>query len=93
MKKYRVHTEFDCSEEFETFEEAQKLFEYYKDELMAEGVVENESFVEIVNSEDDFDNYEVVKKVVAIRDGERMAISTPKEDGYDWAYWAKWKEV
>jgi hypothetical protein len=90
--KYRVHTEWDCSEEFDSIEEAEKKFEYYKGELMADGVDED-SYVEIVISDDDFDDYEVIKKVKAVVDSERMKISNPRDEGFDWDYWAKWQEV
>lgn len=93
MKKYRVHSEFNCSDEFETLEQAQAIFEQYRDELMSEGVSENDSYVEIAESEDDFGNYKVIKKVVAVRDHERMAVSTPEEEGFTWVFWAKWQEV
>lgn len=94
MKKYRVHTESGVvSRELETLEEAKKEFENWKDYLMSESVTADESFVEIVVSEDGFEDYTVIKKVIAVIDNDRTELGTPKEEGFDWEYWAKWQEV
>jgi hypothetical protein len=93
VKMYRVHTEMDVSGEFESLDQAEKIFERWKDEMMAEGVTENDSFVEIVESVDDFEDYKIVKKVIAAIDHERTELRTPREEGCDWDYWAKWREV
>jgi hypothetical protein len=93
MKKYRVHTDMDTSMEYELLEEATKTYERWKDDLMAEGVTEGESYVEIVESEDDFDDYKVIRKVIAAIDHDRHELGSPKEEGFEWDYWAKWQEV
>jgi len=94
VKKYRVHTESGVvSRELETLEEAKKEFENWKDYLMSESVTADESFVEIVVSEDGFEDYTVIKKVIAVIDNDRTELGTPKEEGFDWEYWAKWQEV
>lgn len=93
MTKYRVHSEWDC-EEFDSLEEAERFYQFLKDEQMVDGVVANESFVQMDKSEDeDFEEHEIIKKVIAIRDTERTELRTPKEEGFDWDYWAKWQEV
>ena len=93
MVKYRVHTDMDCSNEHDSLEAAEKIFERWKDDLMAEGVQANETFVEIARSDDDFEDYEVIKKVIAVVDHDRTELRTPREEGFDWDYWAKWQEV
>lgn len=93
MIEYRVHTENACSNELESLEEALKVFDRWKDDLMSDGVVADESYVEIVKSNDDFEDYESVRKVIAVVDDERTELGTPREEGFDWDYWAKWKEV
>ncbi|MFG0217231.1 hypothetical protein ACFU8X_29695 [Brevibacillus porteri] len=92
MKKYRVDTQSWGSKEFDDIEKAEACYEYRKDREMSEGIDES-SFVELVCSEDDFEDYVVIKRAVAIEDVDRMAKSTPKEEGYEWDYWAKWQEV
>ncbi len=93
MFKYRVHTDIDCSIEFESLEEAEKTYERWKDGLMADGVTAGDTYVEIVKSNDDFEDYVVIKKVVAVVDNERTELGTPREEGFEWDYWAKWEEV
>ena len=92
MKKYRVDTDSWGSREFEVPEQAESCYEYTKDRKMSEGVNED-SFVELVYSEDDFEDYVVLKRAVIVVDEEKMAISTPREKGFDFDYWAKWEEV
>jgi len=93
MVKYRVHTDRDCSNEFDSLEAAEKVFERWKDSLMSEGVEANETFVEIAKSSDESDDYEVIKKVIAVVDHDRTELRTPREEGFDWDYWARWQEV
>ncbi|PPA70069.1 hypothetical protein C4B60_10785 [Jeotgalibacillus proteolyticus] len=93
LKKYRVHSENDCSFKLDSLEEAERIYENWKDDYMCEGVRESESYVEIAESEDDFEDYKVIKKVVAVIDHDRHELGTPKEEGFDWDYWAKWLEV
>jgi hypothetical protein len=93
MPKYRVHTEMDVSNEHESLESAEKVYENWKDSLMSEGVQANESFVEIAESDDDFEDYKVIRKVIAVIDHDRTELRTPREEGMDWDYWAKWEEI
>ncbi|MBX4152448.1 hypothetical protein [Paenibacillus lautus] len=93
MKKYRVHTENDMSHEYESLDQAEQTFERWKEHSMSDGVIAHESYVEIVESDDDFEDYKVIKKVVAVIDDERTELGTPREEGMDWDYWAKWQEV
>jgi len=91
MKLYRVDTDRWSSKEFSDLKEAENKYEYTKDQEMGEGVDED-SYVQLVCSEDNFEDYEVIKIARVEVDEERMKISTPKDEGYDWDYWAKWKE-
>lgn len=91
MKKYIVQTENWQSEEIEELTDAVAEYEDTKDRVIGEGVTED-SFVELVSSEDDFEDYEIVKRADVVVDEEKMAISTPKEEGLDWDYWAKWQD-
>lgn len=93
MEKYRVHTDKDCSPELQTLDQAERVYERWKDDYMSGSVVANESFVEIVVSEDDFEDYRIVKKVLAVIDNDRTELRAPREEGFDWDYWAKWQEV
>lgn len=93
MDRYRVHTDRDCSHEFISYEEAEKVYESWKDGLISDSVVANETFVEIVKSSDEFEDHEVIKKVIAVVDNDRSELRTPREEGFDWDYWAKWQEV
>jgi hypothetical protein len=58
MKKYRVQTENWMSEAFVDLKDATDKYEDTKDEVMSEGVTED-SYVELVSSEDDFTDYEI----------------------------------
>lgn len=60
---------------------------------MLEGVQAYQSYVEIVESENDFEDYKVIKKVLAVVDDDRAELGTPREEGVDFDYWAKWEEV
>ncbi|TYS55773.1 hypothetical protein FZD47_25435 [Bacillus infantis] len=91
MEKYRVDTDTWSSGEYTSREKAEAVYEYYKDQKMADGVSE-ESYVELVRSMDDFEGGEVVKRANVVMDEEKMKISTPKDDGLEWDYWAKWQE-
>jgi|GEM_PF-2123932 len=92
MKKYRVHTESDCSQEFDVLAQAEQTFERWKDNSMEDGVIVGESYVEIAESEDNFEDYRVIKKVVAAIDND-TGLGSPREEGMDWDYWAKWEDV
>lgn len=69
------------------------MYERWRDDYITDGVVAEESFVEIVESEDGFEDYKIIKKVIAVIDNERTELRTPREEGFDWDYWAKWQEV
>jgi H2-forming N5,N10-methylenetetrahydromethanopterin dehydrogenase-like enzyme len=94
-KKYGVRDDWDgLMEIMDTLEHAEKLYESVKESKISEGVDINESFVSIVESEDDFETETEIKKVVVVRDDElTKEIGTPQENGYEYNYWAKWKEV
>ncbi len=92
MQKYRVDTHSWSSGEFDTIGQAEGIYELTKDRLMGEGVDED-GYVELVCSDNDFEDYTVLKRAVVVVDEDRMAISTPKDEGLEWDYWAKWKEV
>ncbi|MED2737187.1 hypothetical protein [Bacillus toyonensis] len=91
MEKYRVQTDNWMSKEFVDLKDATAEYEEVKDRIMGEGVTED-SYVELVRSKDDFEDYEVVKRAIVVVDLEKMAVSTPREEGFDWDYWAKWQD-
>lgn len=91
MRKYRVDMESWSTEEFKTLEEAEISYEWYKDQKMGDGVTED-SYVELVYSDDDFEDYQVLKRADVIIDEERMKKSIPRDEGYDFDWWAKWYE-
>lgn len=92
MKKYRVDTPSWASQEFEDLEKALAKYEMTKDFQMGEGVDED-SYVELVCSEDDFEDYKVLKRAMVVVDEERMKNGLPRDAGYDFDYWAKWEEL
>lgn len=93
MIKYRVQTDRDRSAPLLTLEQAERVFERWKDDYISDGVQADESYVEIVESDDDFDDCKVIKKVIAVIDHDRTELRTPREEGFDWDYWAKWEEI
>jgi hypothetical protein len=93
MKKYRVQTDKDSSAPLLTIEQAENVFERWKDDYIGDLVVADESYVEIVESDDDFENNKVIRKVIAVIDNDRTELRTPREEGMDWDYWAKWEEI
>lgn len=92
MKKYRVDTSNWSSKEYTDIEKALGKYELTKDLLMGEGV-DMDGYVELVSSDNDFDDYEIVKQATIVVDEEKMAQSSPREKGYDFDIWAKWKET
>lgn len=92
MRKYRVHTPSWTTEEFTDIKQAHIKYEMTKDREMGDGVHEN-SFVELVYSDDDFEEYHAMVIARAVVDEERMKESTPQEDGQDYDYYAKWQET
>lgn len=93
MKKYMVITDRDSSAPLLTLDQAERVFESWKDDYMSDGVCADESYVEIVESDDDFEDHKVIKRVIAVIDHDRTELRTPREEGFDWDYWAKWQEV
>lgn len=93
MERFRVHTERDCSDEFESLKDADEVYEEWKNSSLEQGVQANESFVELVRSVNGFEDHDVVKKVIAVIDHERMEKGSPREEGFQWDYWAKWQVV
>jgi len=91
MKKFRVDTESWGSQEFVDYNKALAQYEMTKDNEMGEGVHED-SYVELVVSTDDFEDYVVLKRAAITVDEDKMKVSTPRQEGYDWDYWAKWVE-
>ncbi|HEY2495106.1 MAG TPA: hypothetical protein VGI33_19625 [Paenibacillus sp.] len=81
MKKYRVQTDKDSSAPLLTLDQAERVFERWKDDYSSDGVQADESFVEIVESDDDFEDYKVIKKVIAVIDHDRTELRTPREEG------------
>ncbi|RQW19865.1 hypothetical protein EH196_06885 [Bacillus sp. C1-1] len=92
MKQYRVDTISWSGKEFDSYEEALGSYELTKDREMGEGI-DQDSYVELVCSSDGFESHEVLIRAVPIVDEEKMKINTPREQGYEWDYWAKWKET
>jgi hypothetical protein len=91
VKKYRVDTPTWSSQEMDDLKHALGHYELTKDREMGEGVDED-SYVELVCSENDFEDYKVLKRAMVIVDMEKMAISSPRDEGHDFDYWAKWEE-
>lgn len=90
--KYRVDTEYWGSEEYTDYDKALEKYEYTKDQVLGDGVTED-SYVELVCSDDDFEDHTTLRRAYIVVDEEKMKISTPREEGFDWDYWAIWKEA
>lgn len=86
-----MDTETWASQEFTEFDLANSHYEYSKDQKMGEGVNED-SYVELIYSDDDFEDGDIIKRSAIIVDLEKMAISNPRDEGFDFDYWAKWIE-
>ncbi|MCM3365972.1 hypothetical protein P9173_09585 [Bacillus safensis] len=93
MKLYRVCSENFNSKEYEELSKAQAEYEHRKDEEMGGGVIAGETYVELQVSDDEFEDYEVIKKSIARIDEEEMKLSDPKDEGFDFDYWATWEEI
>lgn len=89
---YRVATEYE-SLEINGYDKALNYYEFVKESRMSEGVTADESYVELQRSEDGFEDYKVLKRATAVIDHDRIELRTPREEGFDWDYWAKWEEV
>lgn len=94
-KQYGVRDDWDgLMETMDTLEEAEKYYESIKESKMADGVDANESFVSIVESEDDFETETELRRSVVVRDDDlTREIGTPQANGFEYEYWAKWEEV
>lgn len=95
---YFVRTDKDWSLKFATLEEAERCFESWKDDYMSEGVSLDDSFVEIheakSNEDEDLDNSKVIKRVIVeVDEQQHEDFGDPKDQGMDFTFWAKWKEV
>lgn len=91
---FRVVDDRDNIFDATNYEEAYRKFEEWKNIYLGEGV-DGDSYIEIISSVDeDFNEYEVIKKVIPVLDKAKMLENTPKEAGFgEWDYWAKWKEA
>ncbi len=67
---------------FDNFEEALKEYEDLKEHIMSEGHEPNAQ-VHLL---------ETIKVATSVRDDEKMKESTPRKEGFEFDYWAKWKE-
>lgn len=93
MKKYRVLTDRDYVE-LDSLEKAKNVYENWKDNYMSDGVVADESFVELTVTEDDYETEQTIEKVIAVVDEEQFNdFGHPSEQGMEWDYWAKWQVV
>lgn len=86
---YRVDTNTWSSGEYSDKERAEEIFEQYKDIKMGDGV-DYDSYVELVS----LDEESVLKRVEIEEDIQKFKeLGTPEENGMDFQFWAKWKEV
>lgn len=92
MRKYKVFSERNTSKEFTELDKALKEYEDLKDWEITNDC-DSDTYVELIASDDDFEDSETIRKSVIVEDEERMAKSTPREEGFDFDYWAKWQEV
>lgn len=67
---------------FDSYEGALKEYESLKEHIMAEGHEPNTQ-VHLL---------ETIKVATSVKDDERMKQGSPKEEGLDFDFWAKWKE-
>lgn len=94
MKQYEIRTDNHWSGIISTKEEALERFEVWKDSLMGEGVSIDESYVELIEISDDFETETAIKKAIAVIDEDmHKDAGEPRQNGYDFDFWAKWKEV
>lgn len=92
MHVYQVNTE-DNSFETENLEKANEVFKRWADNMMAEMVVADETYIELLVTYED-ETYKTIKKWIAVVDENRSELGTPEQEGFpEWDYWAKWKEV
>lgn len=94
-KQYGVRDDWDgLIDTMSTLEEAEKYYESIKESKMADGVDANESFVSIVESEDEFETETELRRSIVVKDDDlTKEIGTPEENGFEYKYWAKWEEV
>ncbi|MGY3717042.1 hypothetical protein ACWE42_16130 [Sutcliffiella cohnii] len=67
---------------FDNYEDALKEYEDLKEYIMSE-CDELNTQVHLL---------ETVKFATFVMDEEKMKVTTPKEEGYDFDFWAKWEE-
>lgn len=91
--KYFVCTDNDTSKDFDDLNEAQEVFERWKDDYMGDSVCAGESYVELHEYDEEKDDSKLIKKVLAVVDEAKMKINTPKEEGYEYDYWAEWQVI
>lgn len=84
MTKYIVSVDGYDDESYEILEEALKAYKTFKSDLMVEGHDEGTQVT--------LYKMKPLKQATSVVDEERMKINTPKDEGHDWDYWAKWKE-
>lgn len=93
-KVYGVRDDWDgLIEAYGTLEEAEKVYESVKESKMADGVNINESFVSIVESNDEFETEKEIKRANVVIDHKlTKEIGSPRSNGFDFDYWAEWQE-
>lgn len=84
MAKYIVSADGFDDEYYETDKEANEAYETMKIDLMAEG---HEPGAQVTLYE-----LKPLKIATSVIDEDRMKINSPKDEGYEWDHWAKWKE-
>lgn len=67
---------------FDNYEDALKEYEGLKEHIMSDGH-EPHTQVHLLQT---------IKVAISVKDEERMKKSNPKDEGYDFDFWAKWKE-
>lgn len=93
MIQYRVETIDSISEEFTNFSKAKEAFEVIK-RIEIQRKVDYDSFVELVASTDYFSTNEVLLRVEAVQDFEKLeSLGSPLKKGYPYDWWAKWSLV
>ena len=82
-KQWIVYSPYTDVESFDDYEKALKEYESVKEHLMAEGHEEGTQ-VHLL---------ETIKVATSVVDEDKMKINSPKDEGYEWEYWAKWDEL
>ncbi|WEG18614.1 hypothetical protein PQ478_09030 [Alkalihalophilus pseudofirmus] len=92
---YGVINDWDgLVDSFDSYEEAEAAYEKEKQGRVCEGVEVEQSFVSLVELDEELEEIRTIKKVVAVEDVQlSKEIGSPKDNGYDWVGWAKWLDV